>query len=182
MARNPPNKPSKHRQNAKTPNSSGNIPKQRSGRVNTSSQRLSDLAPQTSAPLDIPVPSDQQRETTLSSSPNLFPANSTPTSSGCLQIPPIPRPPQNENRRRYLEPLNLGPSLQTGSLIDGEHPTNNIDNNFMATIEAFFERQNIFNERLDQRLTDHLSNERGNTSRKKLLPKELSVSRVHVPF
>lgn len=186
MARNPPNKPSKHRQNPKTPTSSGNIPKQRPGRVNTS-QRLSELAPQTSTPLHIPVPSDQPHERTLSSSHSagsLSSSNSTPGSSGRPQIPPIPRPPENENRRRCLEPLNLGPSLQTESMVDGRNAANIENNNFMARIEAFFEQQKKFNERLEQRVTENLTNERENltTPLKKRLPKELSVSRVHVPF
>ncbi|XP_068730553.1 uncharacterized protein [Montipora capricornis] len=50
----------------------------------------------------------------------------------------------------------------------------------MARMEAFFEQQQQFNERLEQRVTEHLTNERENSTTrarmKKRLPKELSGS------
>lgn len=186
MARNPPNKPSKHRHNPKTPTSSGT--RQRPGsEKNASSKWLSEVAPRTATPLSVP---EQQRETTLrplsNGSPQLASSNSTPSNSERTQIPPIPRPPESENRRRCLEPLNLGPSLQADSLLDERRAANVIDDHFMARMEVFFEQQQKFNERLEQRVTEHLRNERENLATrapmKKRLPKELSVSCITVLF
>ena len=183
MARNPPNKPSKHRQNPKTPTSSDT--RQRPGIRSVSSQRFSEVALRTATPLSVP---DQRREATLRplSNGSLSIMNSTPSSSEHPQIPPIPRPTESENRRRCLEPLNLGPSLQADSLQDERRSANLMDDHFMARMEAFFEQQQKFNDRLEQRVTEHLTNERENVTtrapRKTRLPKELSVSCVHVLF
>ena len=152
---------------------------------------------QPATPLSVP---DQQRQTPLRPLPNdqlspdsassLSSSYSTPSSSERPQIPTIPRPPapnaSSENRRRCLEPLNLGSSLHAG-LLDERRAANLIDNHFIARIEAFFENQQKFNERLEKRVTEHLKNERENASKqptpmKRRLPKELSVSCVHVLF
>ena len=50
----------------------------------------------------------------------------------------------------------------------------------MTKIEAFYERQNEFNKRLEQRVSEHLTKEREDSRapRNKRLPKELSVSHL----
>ena len=155
MGRNPPNKPSKHRHNPKTLTSSGT--NQRPG------SEKNTVALQTAMPLSVP---DQQRETTLrplsNGPPLLASSNSMPSNSERPQIPQIPRPPESENRRRCLEPLNLDPSLQADSLLGERRAANVIDDHFMARMKVFFEQQQKFNERLEQRVTKHLKNEREN--------------------
>ena len=89
---------------------------------------------------------------------SLSSSNSTPSSSDHSQIPPIPRPPESENGRGCLDPLNLGPSVKADSFLDERRAANLMDDHFMARIEAFFEQQQQFNEHLEQQVSNTWSN------------------------
>ena len=85
----------------------------------------------------------------------------------------VPSPP--ERRSDCLTPLNLSSAINRGG---NSSSSVTFGQDFMAKMEAFFERQTEFNDRLEQRVAERLEKERENLTpaMSKRLPKALSVS------
>lgn len=91
-----------------------------------------------------------------------------------LQLPIIPSPPDSaSNRSRCLAPLDINRGDTCTSADD-----------IMAKMEAFFERQKEFNDRLEQRVAERLEAEKERENSRprqcKRLPKELLVSLLQI--
>lgn len=201
MARLPPNQPSRHRsrgRSSRAANRSGNLASEsstansisRSTCYSSAAQRADTLAALTE---DSGSSTSNFIEDSGSSMPTTTPGLlvestrasctsrsgasvvSTPTSSRSEDDLVVPRPP--ERRSDYLTPLNLSSTINRGGSTSA-NVTPAFGHDFMAKMEAFFERQKELNDRLEQRVAEHLEKERENLrpAQSRRLPKGISVS------
>ena len=200
MARKPPNQPSKHRMSSKEKRNcaqtgrtvaTGNFYStsgQRGvmeGVPSASTERLTSTPEQdrgreprlngsTSSPSCSPIPPIPSTSSSNSSTPGVSRSHSQLAPNPEPDAAVIPSVPGDGRRNRCLDALNL-PS----AALNQEDAT--VTTDFMAKLEAFFERQKGFNERMEQRVSESLAKERESgtprTSSKRL-PKALSVSHL----
>ena len=107
---------------------------------------------------------------TCTSNPSVV---STPSSSNSRSVVDdllVPSPPVR--RSDCLTPLNLSSAINRGG---NSSSSVAFGQDFMAKMDAFFERQTEFNDRLEQRVAERLEKEREKANSKRL-PKAVSVS------
>lgn len=188
MVRPAPNKKSTHRRTTAGSESSSGSSSTRFYSSNSLAQRGDTTRGQRSTP---EVQRERPRESrSLESSPRAASESSFAASTPVLQrqssssissvqspsqLPLIPSPPGENasNRSRCLAPLAIN---------QGDRSTSADD--IMAKMEAFFERQKEFNDRLEQRVAERLEAEKERENSRprqcKRLPKELLVSLLQI--
>lgn len=177
MARVPPNKPSKHRETAKSASSQPRESASTSGSSVTRSEqheRRNEETRSTERPLTQTPESQENGERRLNVS------TSTSSTSTCLSTPSsaalIPRVPRSHhdtsNGRRYLEPLNLASALNRVDMSAETSNSLHIDD-FMQRLETLSETQNQFFQKHMERVQRR---ENPAVPASKHLPKVLLVS------